>query len=72
MLNTGYSDYTNEDIMNCTLLSKDSNVVNRSNSSSANSSNDKNKNYFHLCHACGNSFPKASISSHQKTYILYI
>ncbi|ORY40047.1 hypothetical protein LY90DRAFT_672279 [Neocallimastix californiae] len=67
MLNTGYSDYTNEDIMNCTLLSKDSNVVNRSNSSSANSSNDKNKNYFHLCHACGNSFPKASISSHQKT-----
>jgi len=68
MLNTGYSDFSSEDIINDTLLS-DSNKIHRSNSNSVNASNDKNKNYFHLCHICGNGFPKASIPSHQKMYI---
>jgi len=65
MLNTGYSDYTNEDIINGSLLNTDSNKIHHN---TTNVANDKNKNYFHLCHICGNGFPKASIPSHQKMY----
>eukprot|EP00833_Pecoramyces_ruminatium_P018249 jgi/Orpsp1_1/1192281/evm.model.d7180000091988.1 len=66
MLNTGYSDYSNEGIINGTLLNNDTNKIPHSSSNSTNTTGDKNKNYFHLCHICGNGFPKASIPSHQK------
>jgi len=66
MLNTGYSDYPNEDIMNGTLLNNDTTKLHHPTPNPASNLNDKNKNYFHLCHICGNGFPKASIPSHQK------
>jgi len=70
MLNTGYSDYaTNDGIINGSLLNNDPNKLHQSNTNNTNSNNDKNKNYFHLCHICGNGFPKAAIPSHQKMYI---
>ncbi|ORX60845.1 hypothetical protein BCR36DRAFT_271680 [Piromyces finnis] len=72
MLNTEYSDYTtNDGIINGSLLNNDPNNLHLPNSGNTTNNNDSNKNYFHLCHICGNGFPKAAIPSHQKMYVIF-